>query len=531
MTTFKDVLRRSPLADYGKAVREAPRETIFNRRLLFSAFIYACGGLPVIWDQGASSVMPSLPGFQKQFNIDSGANANEIRTFIAIVYVGYGVGSALTFLINDRVGRIWSFRLYTLVYCIGTLAAIFSPNINALYGARVIQGLGLGAFTVSGPMSIVEIAPAQIRGFLVSWFNLSMGIGLITAVFCTLGSYKHIPVGKLQYQIVMFVPMIYLAVCMVATLFIEESPRWLFLVGRREEAVATLVRIRGLPADDPLVSREIQEIEDDIGRAAEAVGNSSFWAICKETFTKASNLRRVQQSLFTYALAQLSGANLITSYLVPILAIVGIKSDPAYSMFLSGMYGTAKFFFVLIASFFFVDALGRRRSLFVGAAMQMVTHIYLAVYVRCSQLGPVSEAASNAAIAALFIHAFGYGVGLYLLPYIFGGELWPNRIRSFGAALSQSFHWLFIYGMQYSMPSILSSFNQWGAFVFFGAWCAVAILYTYLMIPEVSGLTVEEIEEMFKGPWLNAYRTNRLSAIEGHAEAGHKDIDQTRIGR
>ncbi|GJN72458.1 hypothetical protein PCL_03239 [Purpureocillium lilacinum] len=527
MTTFKDILRRSPLADYGKALREAPRETIFNRRLLFSAIVYACGGMPVIWDQGASSVMPSLPGFQKQFDIDSGANADAIRTFIAIIYIGYGVGSALTFFINDRVGRIWSFRLYTLVYCIGTFMAIFSPNIKVLYGARIIQGLGLGAFTVSGPMSIVEIAPPQIRGLLVSWFSLFMGVGLVAAVFCTLGAYQHISVGKLQYQIVMFVPMIYLAVCMVATLFIEESPRWLFLVQRREEAIATLVRIRGLPANDPLVSREIQDIEDDIGTQAEAIGNSSFWTIFKETFTKASNLRRVQQSLLTYALAQLSGANLITSYFVPILAIVGIQGDTAYSMFLSGMYGTAKFFFILIASFFFIDALGRRRSLFVGAAMQLVTHVYLAVYVRYTQLGPVPEAASNAAIAALFIHAFGYGVGLYLLPYVFGGELWPNRIRSFGAALSQAFHWLFIYGMQYSMPSILSSFHQWGAFLFFAAWCAVAILYTYLMIPEVSGLTVEEIEEMFKGPWFNAYRTNNRTTIEGRPNAADEDMDKT----
>ncbi|KAG9254071.1 general substrate transporter [Emericellopsis atlantica] len=525
--TIKDILRRSPLAGYGQAIREAPRETIFNRPLLLSAFVYALGGMPVIWDQGASSVMPSLPGFQEHFKINSGANADEIRIFISIVYVGYGIGAGMTFFINDVLGRIWPYRLYTLVYCIGTLMAIFSPNTSVLYGARVVQGLGLGAFTVSGTMSIVEIAPAQIRGLLASWFNLAMGIGLVGAVFCTLGCYRHIPTSKLQYQIVMLVPMVYLALCMVGTFFIEESPRWLFLVNRREEAMAGLSRLRGLPVDDPRVQREIMEIEEDINRTAEEVSNASFWTIAKETFTKASNLRRVQQSLLTYALAQLSGANLITSYFVPILAIVGVSGGTDQSMFLSGMYGLSKFFFVLIATFFFVDALGRRKSLFLGAGMQLITHIYLAVYVRYSQMGPVSEAASNGAIAALFIHAFGYGVGLYLLPYIFGGELWPNRIRSFGAALSQTFHWLFIYGMQYSMPSILSSFHQWGAFLFFAAWCAVAIIYNFLMIPEVSGLTVEEIEDIFKGPWFNAYSTTRKTAIEGHCDDGEGGLRKT----
>ena len=104
--------------------------------------------------------------------------------------------------------------------------------------------------------------------------------------------------------------------------------------------------------------------------------------------------------------------------------------------------------------------------------------------------------------------------------------MWPNRIRSFGGALSQTFHWLFIYAMQYSMPSILSSFNQWGAFLFFGAWCAVAILYTYLVIPEVSGLSVEEIEDIFKGPWFNAYRVKPRTAIEGQQEDGEEDFQK-----
>ncbi|ETS86654.1 hypothetical protein PFICI_00482 [Pestalotiopsis fici W106-1] len=74
--------------------------------------------------------------------------------------------------------------------------------------------------------------------------------------------------------------------------------------------------------------------------------------------------------------------------------------------------------------------------------------------------------------------------------------------------------------MQFSLPSILSSFNQWGAFLFFGAWCLVAIIYTFLMIPEVSGLTVEEIEETFKGSWFNAYQTSRhRQVIEGRPGA------------
>ena len=76
------------------------------------------------------------------------------------------------------------------------------------------------------------------------------------------------------------------------------------------------------------------------------------------------------------------------------------------------------------------------------------------------------------------------------------------------------------------MPSILSSFNNWGAFLFFGAWCAVAILYTWLMIPEVSGLTVEEIEDVFKGPWLNAYKVTKGQSVGSQTDDGTNSIQK-----
>jgi MFS family permease len=331
---------------------------------------------------------------------------------VSIVYIGYGVGAGLTFFINDRLGRIWSYRLYNLVYIVGTLIAMFAPNLGVLYAGRVVQGLGLGPLTVLGTMAIVEIAPPQIRGLLASWFNLAMGIGLVLATACTLGCYRHVTPSKLQFQIVMLVPMVYLAMVMIGTLFVEESPRWLFLVNRREEAVAGLARIRGLPVEDPRVQGEIAEIEADINRIAEAEGNNAgLWTIVKETFSTSSNLRRVQQSLMTYALAQLSGANLITSYFIPIMAIVGVSTSTDNSLFLSTMYGTSKFFFLLIATFLLIDLIGRRASLFAGATVQMLTHIYLAVYIKISQERQVSNAASQGAVAALFIHAFGYAIG------------------------------------------------------------------------------------------------------------------------
>ncbi|CAI6087026.1 unnamed protein product [Clonostachys chloroleuca] len=166
---------------------------------------------------------------------------------------------------------------------------------------------------------------------------------------------------------------------------------------------------------------------------------------------------------------------------------VGLGGDETRSIFLRGMYGVSKLGFTLIASFFFVELLGRRKSLFIGITAQLLSQIYIGVFIKVHQDGSTNEHASQAATAALFIHAFGYAVGRINDPiYVFGSELWPNRIRSFGAALSQTFHWLFIYGVKFSIPSLLKATNNWGAFIFFAGWCALALGHVYVMVPETS---------------------------------------------
>ncbi|KIN08864.1 hypothetical protein OIDMADRAFT_188553 [Oidiodendron maius Zn] len=521
------------LANYGKAIRSAPRETIFNHNLLLTTLLYAMSALPATWDQGSASTISTLPGFQKQFGISSGTNASAIKNFVSIVYIGYAVGAALSFFINDRIGRLWSYRLYIVIYIIGQLVATFAPGLAGLYASRIISGLGIGALTVIGPMAIVEIAPAEIRGLLASWFVVCLGMAAVVAIFCCYGVFIHVPSSKLQYQIVWFVPCIIMFICMTASFFVCESPRWLLLVGRRDEGIKTLVKLRGLPADHPRVQLEIQNIENSISKEFGGDNDhhrydSTFIGIVKETFLVPSNLRRVSQTLISYALAQLSGANSITSYFVPILTITGLGGGgTTRSLFLSGMYSMSKLGFVLIASFFFIDVLGRRKSLFIGISLQMISDIYIGVYVKYKQEGTASLASSQGALAFLFIHAFGYATGLLTLPYVFGGELWPNRIRSFGGAFGATFHWLFIYAFIYALPNILSSTDNWGAFLFFAGCCFLSLIYVYLMVPEISGMSVEEIDAVFKGSWFNAFkRTKQLGIIESVESRDDENFDK-----
>ncbi|KAF5635751.1 quinate transport [Fusarium sp. NRRL 52700] len=500
------IFTESVFANYVRTIKAPPRVLIVNRTLLFSCAAYTLAGLPTTdnIEAGTKDHLPSLPGFQKQFDIASGAKTDDNQNFISIIYIGYAIGAASSFFINDRIGRHWSFRLYIAIWIVGHVTASLAPGWPALYTARIISGIGIGSLSVTGPMSVVELAPSEVRGLLTAWYRVVMGIALFTLVFS-------------------FSPAAFMALAIVASFFVGESPRLLMLVGRREEAVTVLLDLRRLPANHSRLQRKVKDIEDSVTGMG-----SSFAVIVKETFTVPSNLRRLQQALLSYALAQLSGANSFTSYFIPIMSIMGIGGGTSENIFLSGMHGFSKFVFSLIASFFFIDALGRRRSLFVAITIQLISHIYIGIFIKYHQEGRVSSSVSQAAIAAIFFsHAFGYAVGLFVLPYIFGGELWANRLRSFGGAISQTFHWLFIYAVKYSIPSLLKTTNNWGAFLFFSGWCFLGLMYVFFMVPEILGLSVEEIDYLFKGSWFNAYkRAQRHLVIDSVGDAKEKLPEQ-----
>lgn len=461
--------------------------------------IYSIAG----WDEGSAASITQLKSFQKEYGLHAKTDAATISNIVSFVNLGAGVGALLSYFLNDRLGRIQSMRVYQFTYAIGSLISCFSyGNHAALYIGRIVAGLGIGACTVVGPLTIAEIAPKTIRGLMTLWFNVCMLSGQMIGVFVVFGCTIHIPNSELlQYQVPWFVQAFIPLIAIVLSFFIVESPRWLAVRNRPQDALQALLRLRGLPEDHPYVQDEYSEIVSQIGNENMQFGNTSFMHVLRETFCVRSNLRRVQLTIVAYILAQFSGANVITNYLPTIFGLIGVQGINV-KIYATGLYSMTKFICGIAASLFFVDMLGRRKSLLAGATIQLVCQSYLAGYLNRYTSIPksVSKGASDAAIAIVYIHAFGWVIGLYTLPYLFGAELWPNRIRSFGGALSQCFHWLFYFAILKATPSMLSSMHTWGTFLFFAVWCLIAIVYAFFCVPETAGLSLEQMDYVFQRP-------------------------------
>jgi hypothetical protein len=367
-------------------------------------------------------------------------------------------------------------------------------------------------------MAIAEIAPKTTRGLMTLWFNICMLCGQMIGVFVVYGCNIHIQSSSLlQYQVPWFVQTFVPAIAIALSFFIVESPRWLALRNHPTEALEALTKLRGLSENDPYLKHEYDEIMAQIEDENMQFGDNSFVAVVKETFCVRSNLRRVQLTIIAYILAQFSGANSITNYLPTIFGMIGVEGTGA-KIYSTGFYSLAKLICCVEASLFFVDVLGRRKSLMSGITIQMLCHAYLAGYLKAytSDKSSVPQGASDAAIAVIYIHALGWAIGLYTLPYLFGAELWPNRIRSFGGALSQCFHWLFYFAITKATPSLLESMDRWGAFLFFVAWCIIALIYTFFFVPETAGMSLEQMDLIFKQPF---YKMRHPPAVAMDPEA------------
>lgn len=159
----------------------------------------------------------------------------------------------------------------------------------------------------------------------------------------------------------------------------------------------------------------------------------------------------------------------------------------------------------MIYTWFMVDIIGRRKCFLSGLILQLAAHVYMAIYMGVAASGE-NRAASNAAIASIFIYAVGWSIGLCTIPYLYGTEIFPTRIRNFAYAVCMALHWFFQFAVVRVTPNMFVSLHTWGAYVFWAAICLVGIVVLGLWAPETKRVPMERMGELFDGPWYTRWR-------------------------
>ncbi|KAF4628293.1 hypothetical protein G7Y89_g9861 [Cudoniella acicularis] len=498
------------------ALAETPREA-FNWRLALSVVCFGLMGAARGLDEGLIGTTVSQNSFVSEYglttkHLSKAELASRIGNITAMVQIGSVGGALIAFISCDKIGRLWATRQLCVVWIIGVIIYITSAgNYGQVLAGRFVMGLGIGQTTVVAPTYLAEVAPRSIRGLCICIFSGNVYLGIMLGYFANWGTSIHISSSSsMQWIDPTTMHIIFAGIILIMSFFALESPRWLAKIGKDEQAEINLCKLRKLPADHPYVRAELIDVHDQIRREEEATMGAGFFGPLKELFVLPRNRYAIILGLACQLLGQWSGANSLTIYAPQFFALLGTTGQ-SEALFATAIFGVVKLVSALICAFFLVDFIGRKRSLSTGIIIQLISSLYIAIYLTAVPTiasGQVSSTsakhAGTGAIAMIYFSGVGWALGWNSIQYLIGAEIFPLRVRSLGTSLVMCFHFVNQYGNSKAVPLMLlygQGLSPKGTFWFFAAVTFLGLIFVWFFLPETAGKSLEGMDELFSLPW------------------------------
>ncbi|WP_262246436.1 sugar porter family MFS transporter [Parapedobacter soli] len=445
------------------------------RILWWACAIAALGGFLFGFDMAVVSGI--LPLVTKQFSL----SAFQQGWFVSSALVGCIAGVAASGELGDRYGRRRILLLAAVLFLVSAMGCGLLPTFDTIIAARILGGLGVGIASSMVPLYISEIAPASIRGRLVTYYQLAVTLGILVAyvsnaflvqaaangITCWIGTWFYGEVWRGMFLVGALPALVFL----LGLLGIPESPRWLLQKGQTAAGAALLSRFAGeTEAKAELESRRQQEPR-----------RPSY----RDLFSP--SLRRpLLLGLLLPFFSQFCGINAIIYYGPSILSDAGVSlSNSLQSQII---FGAANLAFTLIAVWK-VDQLGRRPLYLIGTAAAALSLIAVGACMYTENTQGLLLLLS----VVIFLASFAFSIGP--LKFVVAAEIFPVHIRGRAVALSIMVMWVADTIIGQLTPVLLKSIGAGFTFWFFACWCVLAFAVVYKLLPETKGKSLEEIQD------------------------------------
>jgi|TARA_B110000046_G_scaffold154799_1_gene164883 SP family arabinose:H+ symporter-like MFS transporter len=380
--------------------------------------------------------------------------------------------------LSDKYGRKKVLLLSGLLFTLSAIGSAVPDNLTQFVLARFIGGLGVGSASMLSPLYISEIAPAKIRGMLVTLYQLAIvfGINIIYIVNYLIAN-AHDQVWNVQFgwRYMLGSEGIPAILFFILLFFVPESPRWLIKENRSEEAFKILNKING-PEETHRIFKEIKETVNE--------EKGSFLDLFKPGIRMAMLVGSVL-ALFS----QITGINAIIYYAPEIFKQVGFGSESA--LFQTMIIGFVNMLFTFVA-IRLIDYWGRRTLLIWGVTGMISCLLGMGMFFYFE--------ITSGPLLLLFILGFiaSFASSLGPIPWVLISEIFPTKIRGTAMSFSIVILWLGVVLITQFFPVLLSLFG--GAFTFwiFMINAMILLIFTLLFIPETKQKTLEEIQEIWK---------------------------------
>lgn len=387
---------------------------------------------------------------------------------------------------SDTIGRKWTIGLAAIVFQTGGAVMALAPSFEVLMIGRLLCGVGIGFGVMIAPVYIAEISPAIARGSLTSFPEIFINIGILLGYisnYAFSGLSAHI-----SWRVMLGVgllPSIFIA---LALFVIPESPRWLVVQNRMEEARFVLSKIND---SDREVEEKLREIQDAAGAANAEKYTKSVW---QEILQPSPPVRRM---LITgcgiQCFQQITGIDTTVYYSPTIFKDAGMTQNSKL-LAATVAVGFTKTVFILVATFL-IDELGRKPLLYVSTIG--MTACLFGLSLSLALLGH-EEAGIILSIVSVCGNVAFFSIGLGPICWVLTSEIFPLRLRAQASALGAVGSRVSSGVLSMSFLSITRAITVAGTFFAFGLLSCLAIAFVHYCVPETKGKTLEEIEMVFQ---------------------------------
>lgn len=435
---------------------------------------------------------------------------------VSILSAGTFFGALIAGDMADMIGRKWTVIFGCLIYMIGVIIQMITGTGDALAAivtGRLVAGIGVGFESAIVILYMSEICPRKVRGALVAGYQFCITIGIMLASIVVYATEDRTDTGA--YRIPIAIQFAWALILAGGLMTLPDSPRYFVKRGKLEQATIALSKLRGQPRDSEYVQVELSEIvaNEEYERAIiPEAGWFSSWANCFKgsLWQSKSNLRRTILGTSLQMMQQWTGVNFIFYYSTPFLQSTGAIDNT----FLISLIFTLVNVCSTPLSFWTVERFGRRTILFWGALGMLICQFLVAIigvtvgfnYTHPDPTNPdlsladnISAVNAQIAFIAIFIFFFAstWGPGAWIVI----GEIFPLPIRSRGVALSTASNWLWNTIIAVITPYMVGEQHgnlKSSVFFVWGGLCTCAFVYTYFLVPETKGLTLEQVDKMFE---------------------------------
>ena len=457
--------------------------------VVFLSVVAAIGGILFGYDTAVISGTTDIVA--GQFSLDELAKG----WYVGCALIGSIIGVLVAGMLSDFLGRKKTMLISALMFSVSAIGCAVCSDLTQLVIFRMIGGFGIGVVSIVSPAYISEIAIPEKRGMLVSLYQLAITVGFLLAYLVNYlviksadtslaGASQAVrdadPLGVRMFNSEYWRGMLGYETIpdllfLLVIFFIPESPRWLIVKGREEQARSVLSRIYPSPDD---VAAQLA-----LTRASIAGEVKSEWKALLEPGIRTAVLLGSAIAI----LGQFMGVNAVLYYGPEIFKDAGFE-DPLFSTVLVGVVNML----TTVIALLIIDKVGRKKLVYWGVSGMIVCLVMIGLYFALGTLPTWFM------LTFFLLYVFCTAISISAVIFVLLGEMYPNRVRGMAMSVAGFALWVGTYLIGQLTPWMLKHLTPAGTFFLFAFMCLPYLWIMWRKIPETTGKTLEEIEAYWK---------------------------------